>query len=63
MNYTVEELLAVQKELDKAKEKSNVDWAALYKEVTGKDLIYIPIEEAPVELQAAIHYFANKEEE
>lgn len=33
--------------------------AALYKEVTGKDLVYIPIEDTPDEFQAALHYFAE----
>lgn len=64
MNYTVEELLALDAQIKKdTKKNSPIDWAAMYKEVTGKDLIYLPIEEAPVELQAAINYFANKEEE
>lgn len=33
--------------------------AALYKEVTGKDLVYIPIEDTEPEFQAALHYFAE----
>lgn len=33
--------------------------AALYKEVTGKDLVYIPIEDTEPEFQATLHYFAE----
>lgn len=33
--------------------------AALYKEVTGKDLVYIPIEDTEPEFQALLHYFAE----
>lgn len=42
---------------------NNVDWAALYKEVTGKDLVYLSIEDIPAETKAVMEYFANKEEE
>ena len=60
MNYTVEELLAMDAAVKKNQEP--VDWAAMYKEVTGKELIYIPLEDAPAELKAAMHYFAQKGE-
>jgi len=56
----MEDLIAdLENSIDTKRKMTMEEEAALYKEVTGKDLVYIPIEETPVEFQAALHYFAE----
>lgn len=52
----MEDLIA---DFDTKRKMTMEEEAALYKEVTGKDLVYIPIEDTEPEFQAALHYFAE----